>query len=198
MVQKLIRAVLVVIAAIIISVNVPFPKESSAKTFTMPALPQPIAKAPVLITSAGQSTDAYILRDIANQLMILNYLRPQAKKPDLEDVGTIVFVVGYSSFGTKLQGISYSQEKERIKELLSAAKENGISILTVAMGSTNLRDKKTAELIELVAAESDYIIGLQSTAYGSILEKAAEDKSIPLTLVSSVDDIPGPFASAFR
>ncbi len=77
-----------------------------------PSLPRPIAKEVVLITSAGQSTDTYMIKDIANKLMIHNFFMPQAKKVDLEDVSSVIVVVGYSGIGEKLHQINFEEEKE--------------------------------------------------------------------------------------
>lgn len=47
-------------------------QQSELDIQNMPSLPKPIAKEMALITSAGQSIDTYIVKDIANKLMIHN------------------------------------------------------------------------------------------------------------------------------
>lgn len=173
-------------------------KTSQSNVVPIPGLPQPIASEGVLITSAGQSTDTYIVKDIANQLMIHNYFMPQANPEDLQDMGSIVFVVGYSYVGEKLHDISFEQEKERIKKLVDKAKADHLVVITVMIGGKERRDKKTDELLEIISAKTDYLIGVREANSDNYLSKLAESNNIPITLVKSVNDISEPFASAFR
>lgn len=164
----------------------------------MPSLPMPIAKEYVLITSAGQATDAYIVNDIANKLMIHNYFMPQAKEDALEGVNTIVFVAGYSELGQKLHSTAFEDEKKRIAALLAKAQAKDMTILTVFIGGRQDRKKNTEELLGLVCKESDYIIGTRDEDYLALLADLTKEKRIPVTMVNSVNDLSVPFASAFR
>lgn len=197
--EKFFRAILVaVLVILIILTNAPYTERNKTKVFTLPGLPRPIAKGPVIITSAGQSIDAFIVRDICNQLMIQNFFMPQAKEEDLRDINTIVFAVGYGSFGMKLQGISYEEEKDRITKLLDKAEEKKLTILTVSLDGSQTGDDKTEELLKLIGIRSDYLIGIRNSGSEGVLAEAANEGDIPLTLVIGVNDISGPFASAFR
>jgi hypothetical protein len=178
--------------------NMHFKVKNETKIFTLPSLPRPIAQIPVAITSAGQNTDTYIVNDISNQLMIRSYFMPQARDVDLKDINTIVFVVGYSSLGSKLQNISYEEEKTRIEKLLEKAGDNEFTVITVVIGGDKLHENKTEELLRLIVNKSDYMIGLRKSTNERILTELAKDKDIPLTLVNGVNDISEPFASAFR
>lgn len=183
---------------IIVLINSPFADINHEKTFTLPGLPKPIAKQPIVITSAGQSTDTYIIRDIANQLMLRSYFMPQAKDTDIRDVSTLVFVVGYSSLGTKLQNLTYEEEKLRIEKLLKKAVEDELTIITVLVGGERSQDNKTGELIELIGSKADYLIGMKDSCHVQALTELAKEKDIPLTLVNEAGALSGPFASAFR
>lgn len=197
--QKIVRTVLAaVLIVLLILTNIPFEGRSGTKAFTLPGLPRPLAKAPFAITSAGQSTNTYIIRDISNQLMLRNYFMPQAKDSDLKDINAIVFVVGYSSLGMKLQNISYEGEKERISKLLDKAKDNELKVITVVICGGQAQDNETEEFLKLIGPETDYLIGLKDSSKESVLMQLARDRDIPLTLVGSVKDIAEPFASAFR
>ena len=197
--NKVFRAILIAALSItFIIINVPFIKRNDTKAFTLPSLPRPIAKAPIAITSAGQSTDIYIIHDIANQLMIRNLFVPQAVDVDFIDIKTIVFVVGYSSLESKYYKISYEEEKSRIENLLKEAKDNNLTVITIILGEKYLYNKTTLELLKLVGTQADYIIGLKGSSNENILTELAKKGEIPLTLVGEVKDISGPFASAFR
>jgi len=193
------RVVLIIILALLlVLVNMPFTKKAESMAFTLPGLPRPIAKVPVVITSAGQSTDTYLINDISNQLMIRSFFMPQAEAEDIEDMNSIVFAVGYSSLGLKLQGISYDDEKTRIEKLIDMAKDKKLTIITVVLGGEQPIDNRNEEIIRLVGAKADYIIGMKGSSNEELLAELAENDNIPLTLVRKVKDISEPFASAFR
>lgn len=164
----------------------------------LPSLPRPIANEYALITSAGQSTESYIINNIANQLMIHNYFMPQATEEDLEGINTLVFVVGYSPIGKRLHGISYEDEKERIAKLLNKSKKYNLVIITVYIGGKERRNDKTDELLKLICPQTDYLIGTKEADYDNFLSEQAKKERIPLTLVNRISDIPESFASAFR
>lgn len=163
-----------------------------------PSLPRPIAKEVVLITSAGQSTDTYMIKDIANKLMIHNFFMPQADKADLEDISSVIVVVGYSGIGEKLHKVSFMDEKKRVTKLLDAATEKKLPIITIHLGGNLRMDEKSYELLKLSAEKSDYIIALDSANEKNEFSELANNLDIPLTLVEDVKDISEPFASAFR
>lgn len=175
-----------------------FEEKKEMNILLLPSLPKPIAKEYVLITSAGQSTEAYIVNDIANKLMIHNYFMPEAKEADLEGINTLVFVVGYSPVGENLHGISNEDEKNRIRELLEKSKKDNLEVITVYISGKERRDKKTDELLSLICPETDYLIGTRGANYDSFLSELAKNNKIPLTLINGVNDIAEPFASAFR
>jgi hypothetical protein len=196
---KILRAVLLImLAALLLLVYMPFPENSEAKIFIIPGLPRPIAKAPVAITSAGQSTDTYIINEISNQLMIRSFFMPQAEAEDIEDMSTIVFSVGYSPLGIKFQGISYEDERARIEKLLDKAENDELTVITVVLGSEQDINDKNEEILKLIGAHTDYIIGLKGSGSEDILVELADKGNIPLTLVDRVNEISEPFASAFR
>lgn len=164
----------------------------------LPSLPRPIAKEYALITSAGQSTDAYIINDIANKLMVHNYFMPQARDTDLEGINTLVIVAGYSPVGEKLNGTSYDSEKLRIKALISKAKEKNLCVVTVYISGKERRDKNTDELLAMIVPVTNYLIGTKDSNEDSFLSALAKKNGIPLTLINGVNNITEPFASAFR
>lgn len=193
--------ILVILIAILIVIvkNYPlFQKKEDMNILLLPSLPKPIAEEYALITSAGQSTDAYILSDIANQLMIHNYFMPQAEPEDLKGINTVVFVVGYSPFGKKLHEIDNEREKRRITELLEKSKEEELVIITVYIGGKQRRESQTDELLSLICPYTDYLISTRESDEDNFLSELSKESKIPLTLVREVKDIAEPFASAFR
>lgn len=164
----------------------------------MPSLPRPIAEENILITSAGQSTDTYIVKDIANKLMIHNFFMPQAAAIDLAEINTVVFVAGYSAISEKLHELEYDAELKRVEKLLEICDIEEITVITVFIGGKQRRDVKTDAILSLLAPQSDYIIATNEGDYDSLLYEYAKDNEVPITLVKSISDISEPFASAFR
>ncbi|HSN66381.1 MAG TPA: DUF6305 family protein [Fusibacter sp.] len=164
----------------------------------MPSLPKPIAKEMVLITSAGQSTDTYIIKDIANKLMIHNYFMPQASTLDLDDIQSVVFVVGYSEINDTLFDTTYENEIDRIKKLIDSCNELDLTVITVFIGGEHRKDAKTVWMLDYIGTNSDYIITTADGDKDHSLYKLANELKIPFTIVNKLDDISEPFASAFR
>lgn len=193
------KVIMLIALLLLLIVNVTiFDKKRAVNVLSLPTLPKPIAKEYALITSAGQGTEAYIINDIANKLMIHNYFMPQAEVSNLEIVSTLVFVVGYSSIGEKLHGISYDVEKQRIIGLVNKSKEENLVIITVYIGGKQQRDKRTEELLSIIIPETDYLISTKDANSDGFLSDLAKSNKIPLTLVNGVNDLSEPFASAFR
>jgi hypothetical protein len=193
------KVIMLIVLFLLLLVNIAiFEKKRAVNVLSLPTLPKPIAKEYALITSAGQGTDAYIINDIANKLLIHNYFMPQAEASNLEIVSTLVFVAGYSSIGEKLHGISYNTEKQRITGLVNKSREEDLVIITVYIGGKQQRDEKTEELLGIIIPETDYLIGTKDGNRDGFLSDLARSNKIPLTLVNGVNDISEPFASAFR
>lgn len=193
--------VIMVMLALIVSIalNVSIKdRKRDANALIIPSLPKPIAKEYALITSAGQSTDAYIVSDAANKLLIHNYFMPQAQASDLEGVKTLVFVVGYSSMGEKLHGTSYEDETKRIQGLLEVAKKANLVVMTVYIAGEQRRDKNSQELLGMVIPESDYIIADKGANKDGSLVELLKGSRVPITLINRPKDLSEPFASAFR
>ncbi len=164
----------------------------------MPSLPKPIAEEMVLITSAGQSTDTYIIKDIANKLMIHNYFMPQANALDLDDINSVVFVVGYSKIHETLFDTDFESEIARIEKLIDKCKDLELTIITVFIGGDHRKDTYTLSMLDYIGSNSDYIITTADGDKDQSLYKLAHTNKIPITIVNKLDDISEPFASAFR
>ena len=164
----------------------------------MPSLPRPIAEENILITSAGQSSDTYIVKDIANKLMIHNFFMPQATALDLAEINTVVFVAGYSAISEKLHELDYETEYNRIEKLLALCKMDKKIVITVFIGGKQRRDHETDAILSLLGPQSDYIISTNEGDYDGLLYNIAKANALPITLVKSISDVSEPFASAFR
>lgn len=175
-----------------------YKNQSYINVLLLPSLPQPIAKEYALITSAGQTSDVYLICDAANKLTIHNYFMPKATDEDLEGINTVVFAVGYSYIGEKMHDISYDDEKKRITGILKKAKEENKTVITILLGGYERRNNKTDELLKILCSNTDYLIANKRADKDKYISNLAKDNKIPLTLINKVNDVLEPLSSAFK
>lgn len=199
--MKIIRSIQWVILTLLIITGLIFinyRQEQRREIMSYPSLPRPIAEEMLLITSAGQTTDTYIIKDIANELRIHNYFMPQATDLDIEDINSIAVVVGYSDIGERLHEKTLEDEVERIEGLLKLADNQEIEVITFYIGGQHQRSTETDELLAIVCDASDYIVITEDGDYDHYITTIAEDNDVPMTIVDDVTNVSEPFASAFR
>lgn len=167
------------------------------REYTWPNLPVPIGKEPVLITSAGQATDGYVIDMLAKELHIDADYRPRALSTDIYDYKTVVMVMGFSAHGLDKNGETLSEEKLRIKELIEETKRHQMPLILIHLSGSGRMDAHTLEFIEMATPYASYFIGLRS-ANDRKLGEFVQTGNIPITLVSNVSDLKTPMNSVFR
>jgi len=145
---------------------------------------------PILITSAGQSLDPFLVKAAFDQLGIMTELNTLAEKEDLTQFEQVVFVGGYSHKGISSANLSFNDEIQRINGLVNKAQENSIPVVFFYLGTFFLGDQREKELIQLIVPYSGYVI-LYSGCKGPIdyIYETAEENDIPVFLVESVNEL---------
>lgn len=161
-------------------------------------IPYSTAEENILITSAGQSTDTYIVKDIVNDLMLHNYFMPKANDVDLESVKSAVVVIGYSVIGERLNENTYNNELQRLEAFTIDASNKDIPIIMVYIGGKDRRNAKTDELLELIGEKSSFIISTHDSNYDAMIEGIANKHDVPLSLVRDIQEIKEPLAALYR
>ncbi len=161
-------------------------------------LAKPFSNKMILITSAGQSTDTYIIQDLANELRFNNLFMPEAYPSDLSDVSSIVVVVGYSEIGLALHDKSIEDESERIESLLEEADKLSLPLIVVYAGGKARRNEETDRLLSLTCNRASFIITTTDGNYDQFLTSIARESSIPISYINSITDLTMPLAAAFR
>jgi len=159
---------------------------------------EPFSAELILITSAGQSTDAYIFHDMANDLHLNNRFMPEINTYDLREYSSVVFVVGYSEVGMMLNEVSYEEELKRIKKIIQTAEAELLPVVTAYVGSDERRSEKTDALLEYICSESDYILMTIDDANDPFIDRITKSRTIPITCVNNVDQLSMPLASIFK
>jgi len=159
---------------------------------------RPFSAEMILITSAGQSTDAYIFHDIANDYHLNNHFMPEVDTYDLRAYSSIVFVVGYSDVGMMLNDVTYASEVKRIRKILQTAEAEQLPVVVTYLGGDARRSPKTDALLELVCNAADFIILTTDQEQSEFTNALTNNGSIPMTAIQNVDQLSIPLASIFK
>lgn len=159
---------------------------------------RPIAEEKTLITSAGQSTEAYIVKDVINQLKIKNKFSPQLAQLEDDEIKSMIMVVGYSEVNMKIQEKNYLQEYERVDQLIQQAKKQKLPLIGIYLSAGKRKDDETKKLLEKVSQDADYLIVVYDEKNEWNREKEIKNQDLPISVVKKLDEIKEPLASAFR
>src|SRR5438067_10587319 len=106
---------------------------ATAGLSTVAAQEKPKASPPVLVTSLGQSLDAFQIQLVVRRAGIAFKYDPRAPVDQLDDVKTLFLAVGASLKGFGDAGITIKDELARASQLLDAAKSRGIFVVALHM-----------------------------------------------------------------
>jgi hypothetical protein len=139
---------------------------------------------PALITSVGQSADGQMVRVLADRSS-LEY-QYDATASSISGYKTLILVVGGSSKGLGAAGINPAQEEQRVRDLISAAKNSGVKILAMHVGGEARRGDLTDQFIRIAVPSADHIIvvadGNQDNIFGQL------GNGVPLDQAESIAD----------
>ena len=130
---------------------------SSANT-EVSGLTEAIAEYPALVTSGGQSADYQMIATVMEKQGMEFTTNNLATSADLGDAKTLIVVVGGSSKGLGAAGIDADGELERLDELMTAAKDAGLSIIAMHTGGEARRGDLSDKFITPVFNMADYAI----------------------------------------
>ena len=141
--------------------------------------------APILVTSLGQSLDAFQVQLAVKRAGLAFEYDAHAEPPALANVKTVFLAVGASLKGFGDAGITIKDELARTTHLLDEAKKRGVYIVVLHMGGDERRDAMSNQLIELAApAAQRLIIRTDSNADG-IFTKISTANKIPMTVLEN-------------
>jgi len=161
-------------------------------------LEEPFAEKPVLLTSIGQSADVEMVKALMDNAGIEHKMDKLAKASDLGDEKTLILAVGGSSKGLGAAGIDADQELERTMELIGAAKDKGIKIISMHIGGENRRGELSDRFIGPAFEAADYMIIVEEGNKDGLFTKIASENGIPMDVVASVADALEYLKGAFK
>jgi len=157
-----------------------------------------IFEQPLLITSAGQNAEVQIAAVLAKRAGLNFTLSKQATAADLENMKTLVLVLGASLKGLGAAGLDMDKERERVIALVSAAQKTQVPLLCLHLGGDARRGQQTDDLIAEVLPLAKMLIVVKSGNSDGFFTKLCQPKNIPLIEVEKTADAQVPLQKAFK
>ena len=155
------------------------------------------ASPPVLVTSIGQSLDAFQVQLAVRRAGIAFQYDPRAEADKLAEVKTVFLAVGASLKGFGDAGITIKDELARAGHLLDAAKSRGIFVVALHMGGEERRDALSDQLINLTAPRAQLLIIREDSDADGIFAGIAKAGNIPLVVIDNVLNLKQPLQELF-
>jgi hypothetical protein len=157
-----------------------------------------IFEQPLLITSAGQNAEVQIAAVLAKRAGLNYTLSKQATAADLENMKTLVLVLGASLKGLGSAGLDMDKERERVMALITAAQEIQVPLLCLHLGGETRRGQQTDDLIAEVLPFAKMVLVVKSGNGDRFFTKLCQAKNIPLVEVEKTADVQVPLQKAFK
>ncbi len=148
--------------------------------------------APFLMTAAGQTPDALMVKIVAQKNKLDFTFEALAEADDLAGNKTLVLVMGVSMKGLGSAGIDMDEEFDRINGMIEKARKDDIGIIGIfagGAGGRGGRDELTDSVIAEVAPRVDYLVVIKTGDKDGYLKSIAEKNSIPLTYMNTIMDM---------
>lgn len=171
---------------------------SASGTGEVVGLSEAIAEGPILLTSGGQSADYAMIGAILDNLGMEYTSAATATSADLGSNKTLIVGVGGSSKGLGAAGIDADGELARLNELLSAAKDAGVTIIAMHTGGSARRGDLSDKFIEPVFQYADYAIVVASGDEDGLMEGICAENGIPMDKIDSIGDVATVLPNAFK
>ena len=161
-------------------------------------LTEAFAEYPALVTSGGQSADYQMIATVMEKQGMDFTTNNLATSADLGDAKTLIVVVGGSSKGLGAAGIDADGELERLDELMTAAKDAGLSIIAMHTGGEARRGDLSDKIITPVFNMADYAIVVSSGDSDGMMNDLCAGNGIPMDKIDSISDVVTVLPAAFK
>lgn len=155
----------------------------------LPELTAGSCATPAILTSVGQSADVEIVGTLCNKAGIEVTINNTISADELTaDCKTLLLAVGGSSKGLGAAGIDADQELARTDELLSKAKELGITIVAMHTGGSARRGTLSDSFITPAFQGADMAIVVSEGDSDGLMSGILSGNSTPSAYVEQVVD----------
>ena len=152
---------------------------------------------PVLVTSIGQSLDAFQVQLAVKRASIPFAYDAHVEADGMGSAKTLFLAVGASLKGFGDAGITIKDELARTTHLLDEAKKRGMYVVVLHIGGEDRRDALSNQLIELAAPRANRLIIRTDSDADGIFAKIAKAGNIPLTVIENVIGLKDPLKEMF-
>lgn len=159
--------------------------EGAAEATDTAELPAGIAEGPILLTSDGQSADVNVVQTLLKKCEIESDLNATASADDLSGYKTLVLAIGGSSKGLGAAGIDENQELERVNSLITKAKEEGITVISLHIGGSARRGTLSDKFIPDALKAADAAIIVSEGDSDGLMKGIVTDGNIPTAFVDN-------------
>jgi hypothetical protein len=153
---------------------------------------------PLLITSAGQNAEVQIAAVLAKRAGLNYTLSKLATGQDLENMKTLVLVMGASLKGLGAAGLDMDKERDRVTALVAEAQKRNLPLLCLHLGGESRRGQQTDDLISEFLPLAKLAIVVKSGNSDGIFTRICREKNIPLIEVEKTVEALTPFQKAFK
>lgn len=157
-----------------------------------------IFEQPLLITSVGQSAEVQLAAVLAKKAGLAYNMLQAATHNDLQNVKTLVLVLGASLKGMGAAGLDMDKEKQRINLLVKEASKRNIPILSMHLGGESRRGTLSDELTKEYLPFSKMVVVVKSGNHDGLFTKICKEHDIPLIEVEKTAMAKDPFQKAFK
>lgn len=158
-------------------------------------------KAPVVVTTCGQSPGALMVRIAATKAGIECTQNDMLQAEDLKGKSykTLIITMGTSLKGMGAAGTDIQAEVKRIKTLIEEAKKQGMPVIGAHIEGMSRRvDKTDAQSIETVAPVSDIIIVKADGNQDGLFTRIANERNLLLYSIEKTLDLVQTFQELFE
>jgi hypothetical protein len=153
---------------------------------------------PLLITSVGQSADVQIASVLAKRAGLEATLSKAATEAELENIRTLVLVIGVSMKGLGAAGLDLDQETSRVNRLVDAAKNQNIPLLCLHLGGEARRGNLSDQLLTAFLPFARMVIVVKSGNKDGFFTRICEKETVPLLELEKTADAIESLKSLFR
>ena len=146
-------------------------------------------KEPVLITSAGQSSDVLMAKVLASKIDLQINFQKQAQDTNVDSVKSVIIVCGGSVKGMGAAGIDKDEEYRRVEKIFERAQKLKITVIGMHVGGKSRRGALSDYFNKLVADNADYLIIVKEGNEDEFFTKTAAKRNIPCDIVDKIISI---------
>jgi hypothetical protein len=149
----------------------------------------PKGELPIMITSSGQSPDAFVVKVLLDRAKISATYNNLLEAEELKGYKTLLIVMGGSTKGLGAAGIDEKFELDRTRKILDEAEKQGITMLGIHIGGEGRRGPLSMQFIEVVAPRMQALIVTEEGNKDGYFTKLSEEKNIPLVIVKTTPEV---------